>query len=220
VERVSVTSDGGQAAPESTLPSISRDGRFVAFHSRSWNLVPNDSNAAVQDVFVRDRAPSIVPFCSGDGTAGACPCGNSGAEGHGCQNSASTGGAILGASGAPSLAHDSLSLASTGGLPSSTCIFLQGSLSIAPVSYGDGLRCIGGSIKRLYLRGASGGAVTAPIGGELAVSARSAALADTIPTGASRYYQVFYRDPNPSFCPAPAGNTWNVSSGVAVAWGY
>ncbi len=36
-------------------PSISSDGRFVAFTSSSTNLVPGDTNG-VEDVFVRDRA--------------------------------------------------------------------------------------------------------------------------------------------------------------------
>jgi Tol biopolymer transport system component len=35
-------------------PSISADGRYVAFHSYASNLVPNDSNGT-WDVFVRDR---------------------------------------------------------------------------------------------------------------------------------------------------------------------
>src|SRR5437762_5568898 len=53
-ERVSVASDGTQGNNWSEYPSISADGRFVAFSSYATNLVPGDTNGQ-QDVFVRDR---------------------------------------------------------------------------------------------------------------------------------------------------------------------
>ncbi len=53
-KRVSVDSSGDQANGTSSAPSISADGRFVAFISRATDLVPNDTNDR-QDVFVRDR---------------------------------------------------------------------------------------------------------------------------------------------------------------------
>jgi len=55
--------------------------------------------------------------------------------------------------------------------------------------------------------------------GDPTVSARSAALGDVLTLGAVRYYQTYYRDPAPLFCPSPAGNAWNISSGLSVAWG-
>ena len=56
--RVSVTSAGKQGVGKrysngSNAPTISRDGRFVAFHSDMRNLVPGDTNNAF-DVFVHD----------------------------------------------------------------------------------------------------------------------------------------------------------------------
>jgi Tol biopolymer transport system component len=42
--RVSVASDGSQSNNSSGLPSISSDGRFVAFMSNATNLVPGDTN--------------------------------------------------------------------------------------------------------------------------------------------------------------------------------
>ena len=53
-ERVSVASNGIQANGPSGQPSISTDGRFVAFTSFASNLVPGDTNGA-QDAFVYDR---------------------------------------------------------------------------------------------------------------------------------------------------------------------
>ncbi len=54
IERVSVSSEGAQANSGSGEPSLSADGRFVAFLSRATNLVPGDTNIA-EDVFVHDR---------------------------------------------------------------------------------------------------------------------------------------------------------------------
>jgi predicted RNA-binding protein with TRAM domain len=51
--RVSVDSSGGQSDDSSDSPSISADGRFVAFRSHADNLVPGDTNGAA-DVFVHD----------------------------------------------------------------------------------------------------------------------------------------------------------------------
>ncbi len=53
-ERISVSITGGNADDFSFPPSLSDDGRFVAFGSAATNLVSNDANH-VSDVFVRDR---------------------------------------------------------------------------------------------------------------------------------------------------------------------
>ena len=53
-ERVSLGPGGVQGDGASCSPSISADGRFVAFLSDATNLVPGDTNGA-GDVFVRDR---------------------------------------------------------------------------------------------------------------------------------------------------------------------
>lgn len=52
-ERVSVSSAGTQGNGDSVAPSISADGRFVAFLSCASNFVPGDTN--VCDVYVHDR---------------------------------------------------------------------------------------------------------------------------------------------------------------------
>jgi Tol biopolymer transport system component len=53
-ERVSVASDGTQGNAESWSPTISADGRYVAFSSYASNLVEGDTNG-VTDIFVHDR---------------------------------------------------------------------------------------------------------------------------------------------------------------------
>jgi Tol biopolymer transport system component len=220
-ERVSVSSASVQANQYSTsFSSLSGDGRFVAFDSFASNLVAGDTNGAL-DTFLRDRGglPMPIRFCFGDGSASACPCGNNGLPGRGCENSASTGGSALASVGNPSLASDTLLLTSSGELPSVLSIFLQGAAAIAAVNFGDGLRCASGPFKRLYALNASGGLVSAPPPGGPSISARSAALGDVITAGATRHYQTYYRDPVLTFCPSPPGNSWNVSSGLSVVWG-
>jgi hypothetical protein len=217
-ERVSVSASGVEANGESYFAVLAQGGRLVLFDSEATNLVTGDSNAS-QDVFVRDRG-ALAPagFCRGDGSGGDCPCANLGAAGHGCENSASTGGALLGATGSASLASDTLVLSSTGELPASLSILLQGSAIIPTVGFGDGLRCVGGILHRLYVKSAMGGVATAPLAGDPPISARSAALGDVLTTGSTRYYQTYYRDPLLTFCPSPQGNSWNISSGLAVVW--
>jgi Tol biopolymer transport system component len=53
-KRLSVSSNGTPGDVGSFSPSITGDGRFVAFNSGATNLVPDDGNA-VSDIFVRDR---------------------------------------------------------------------------------------------------------------------------------------------------------------------
>jgi len=60
--RVSVSSAGEQGNDTSWYPSISADGRYVAFMSYASNLVPGDTNWT-GDIFVHDRGPN-------------CPCGD------------------------------------------------------------------------------------------------------------------------------------------------
>jgi Tol biopolymer transport system component len=51
--RVSVATNGEQGNDVSLYPSISADGRFVVFHSYATNLVPGDTNHAL-DIFMHD----------------------------------------------------------------------------------------------------------------------------------------------------------------------
>jgi Tol biopolymer transport system component len=76
-ECVSVDSSGAPSNDDSYTPSISADGRFVAFASDASNLVAGDTNM-VRDVFVRDRATSTTARVSidssgapGNSTSGA-----------------------------------------------------------------------------------------------------------------------------------------------------
>lgn len=72
-ERVSVSSSDVQGNDDSEHPSISADGRYVAFQSKATNLVAGDTNTC-WDVFVRDRV---------NGTTERVSVSSSGAEGNG-----------------------------------------------------------------------------------------------------------------------------------------
>jgi Tol biopolymer transport system component len=70
-ERVSVSSDGTQGNGNSYNPSISVDGRYMAFESLASNLVSGDTNGA-SDIFVHDRVANSTErvSVSSDGTQG------------------------------------------------------------------------------------------------------------------------------------------------------
>jgi Tol biopolymer transport system component len=70
-ELVSVVSGTIQANHDSNDPSISADGRFVAFDSNASNLIPGDTNGA-KDVFVKDRQTGTIECVSvtSDGALG------------------------------------------------------------------------------------------------------------------------------------------------------
>jgi Tol biopolymer transport system component len=61
--RVSVDSAGTEGDSISTSPSLSADGRFVAFVSRASNLVAGDTNLA-RDIFVRDTCVGGPAGCT------------------------------------------------------------------------------------------------------------------------------------------------------------
>ncbi|MGH2591221.1 MAG: TolB family protein [Actinomycetota bacterium] len=69
--RVSTASDGGEANHGSSFPSISADGRFVAFSSPASNLTLDDVNG-VPDVFVHDlqNGTTSLASVSSDGLPG------------------------------------------------------------------------------------------------------------------------------------------------------
>ena len=56
---VSVAGDGTFADD----PSISADGRYIAFASGATNLVPGDTNGAL-DIFVRDTCIGVLSGCA------------------------------------------------------------------------------------------------------------------------------------------------------------
>ena len=68
-ERVSVGPAAVQATDLSANPSLSAQGRHVAFASLAPNLVAGDTNG-VRDVFIRDRQTNVTERASVSATGG------------------------------------------------------------------------------------------------------------------------------------------------------
>ncbi|MBK7645081.1 MAG: PD40 domain-containing protein [Planctomycetes bacterium] len=218
----SLTTMGTSPSGGASWPSISDDGRFVVFGSGSSDIVPGDTNN-LEDVFIRDlRATGFTSLCSpGQGNVIACPCGNPpSGPGRGCDNSSSTGGAILSATGTAYLSQDTLVFTSTNEKPNATSLLLQGT-TVLPTgaAFGQGVRCAGGTLKRLYVKTAVGGAITAPDlpAGDASVSARSAQLGVPIDCGVPHAYFVYYRDPI-VLGNCPASSTFNTTQTGSIQW--
>jgi len=169
--------------------------------------------------FVLGLKPDFRTICLGDGVDAPCPCGNVSGPGarEGCANSSGRG-ARLTASGMPRLSSDTVILALEGSTPNAPGVYFQGSVAVPTLPFGDGLRCAGGALRRLYSRMAQAGFSSAPSAGDLSLSARSAAAGDVIQAGSSRVYQVLYRDVAATFCPSPLGSLNNSSSAVVITW--
>jgi Tol biopolymer transport system component len=92
VTRISVSSASIEGAGRSLLPSLSADGRYVAFVSRAPNLTADDGDT-VADVFVRDRTTGVTTLVSRS-SAGVKGDNDSGAE-----SSYAQGGPVISADG-------------------------------------------------------------------------------------------------------------------------
>jgi hypothetical protein len=166
-------------------------------------------------------AQPMTSLCT-PGVAGVipCPCQNANtAYDSGCGNFVFDSGASLSANGTPSLSADTLRFATQHEWPEATSALLQGT-SVIPggVVYGQGVRCVAGSLARLYVAGAVGGSISVPRPGDPSVSALSAQRGDTIPAGATRFYLVYYRTPYvQGGCPPTS--TFNCTQTGSVVWG-
>lgn len=162
----------------------------------------------------------FTSFCHPSQDAGACPCANPpSAFGRGCNNSQSTGGGKLSLFGVSSLSTDTLNLFGSQLKANALSVFNQGNAVLAAsLPFGQGLRCVGGSIKRLYTTIAlSGGTASVPQSGDPNVHTRSAALGDFINAGTTRSYYVYYRDPIVLGGCASA-NTFNTTQSMQAIW--
>mgnify|MGYP000089842319 CR=1 FL=1 len=158
--------------------------------------------------------PSVyVPFCAGDGSATACPCGNASAldSGRGCANSLGLTGFVT-AQGTASLTNDKVVLKGSG-MPDAGVLYFQGTAQMASgagVVFGDGLLCVSGTIRRLGVKFNSANASTLPASGDPALSVSGA-----LSGAATVNYQLWYRDAI-AHC---TGDTFNLTNGLSIVWG-
>ncbi len=149
-----------------------------------------------------------TPYCFGDLTSTACPCANVGGAGNGCPSSVNPLGANLTATGSAVVSSDTVTLIGTGMPTTATALYFQGTAQISTV-FGDGLRCVGGTVIRLGTKTNAGGASQYPVGLDLTVSVRG-----VVPPGATRNYQCWYRNAA-AFC---TPSTFNLTNGLQIVW--
>jgi len=177
-----------------------------------YGLVWTRYGMGTEDVYVGayHEPDTVASFCAGDGSAGPCPCGNTGAGGHGCASSATTGGTLI-PEGLAYVSADTFSLLSTQLPVGTSCLFFQGTnLATTGSAFGDGLRCLSGTIARLGTKAATNGTATYPGPGDLPIAVKGGLPAE----GGTRGYQVWYRN-SANFC-TPA--TFNLTAGLRVLW--
>ena len=119
-----------------------------------------------------------------------------------------SGGARISHLGGTSLAANNLRLLVDFAPPNRKGIFFFGGAA-AQVPFGDGYRCVGGSVQRLgpYLYSNFIGAF------ERAVDVNAAPFAGTLAPGSVRHFQLQFRDPA-----GPGGSGFNLSDGLRVVF--
>lgn len=196
----------GHWAPYNTFYSVViNDARQIVLPAS------NASTGESGMVLLTPIAEVGTPYCLGDGTGTACPCGNSGFAGNGCANASFAAGAGLSGSGqaGASLGTDTLVLSATN-IPGPG-LFFQGTVSTAGAPFGDGLLCVTGTLVRLGIVFPTGAAASYP-GGLTPIPIH---VAGGVASGDVRHYQCWYRDAN-VFC---APETFNLTQGLTVTWG-
>ena len=94
-----------------------------------------------------------------------------------------------------------------------SAIYLQGSaIASAGIVFGDGVRCVDGTLIRLATKLNVAGASQFPDVGDPLLSVRGGV---TPGSGVTRAYQTYYRNSAAAFCPP---ETFNVTSGWALVW--
>ncbi len=167
--------------------------------------------AHVPELLDEGDAPGAV-FCLGDGSAAACPCGNTdpgtGPLPAGCANSSGAGASLV-ATGNTSLSLAELVLEAGNLQPGQPGLYFQALNAVnggLGVPFGDGLRCAGGQVARIQIR-------TANAAGNSHTTIDVGAAGGVAP-GDVRRYQVWYRNPSAS----PCGSGFNLTNGLEVTW--
>ena len=177
-----------------------------------WEFTDYAGNVRVTDSSSAAKAGNAgVPYCFGDGTGGACPCGANGNAGEGCANTSGTGGALLDAFGVPSFSNDTLGFTVSGVPGSKPGLLLKGNNQVNgglgnPV--GDGLICTAGGSKRSHVQVTDGS-------GQTTFNDWSGAGIGTISNaGVPTNYQFWYRD-NTNPC---SGSGFNFSNAYSLIY--
>lgn len=204
-------SDGRTLVAEGPIP-----GRIdLGFYPPSSNCsagfwtATTDGDLLVANALVYVAGAGVgTAFCFGDGSGTACPCGNFGGAGEGCANS-TMAGALLASSGSASVASANLALTGSNLAPGQPGLYFQANQQVnggLGNTFGDGLRCAGGGVRRLQVRQANGAGVSS--------TTANLVTQGGVLAGSTHTYQLWYRDP--AFSPCGAG--FNLTNGLSVTW--
>jgi len=138
-----------------------------------------------------------------------------------------TGGARLTSTGPASLSGtqpgiDTLQLR-VSSLPTNaneSAYLVDGTTLVLPTTFGQGLRCVSGQLKRLQLHSPAPGNSIWPAPGDFAhtIQARSAQLGDPLSPGSTRHYFVEYRQ-SLFIPPCAFPSNFNASEAMMIPWG-
>jgi len=216
---MAVAIDGGEiylgdvsGAPDLLVNARDFDATGVIDNVTEVNTVYDDTIAAV-DI---DNPYSIATdfhdheevgdaFCTGDSPL--CPCNNLGNSGSGCANSLGVGASLEG-TGTDGIANDDLVLEASQLPPNAPALLFVGTSAVnggLGAVFGDGLRCVGGTIVRLGVQFAD------PIG--FAEWGPGYAGQLGLQVGETRYFQAWYRNNA-----GPCGTGFNLTNGIQVTF--
>ena len=160
--------------------------------------------------------PKFTTFCFGDGTGTACPCSNDSSQDHGggCAH-ANGDGAILAASGNPSIANNTLQFGLSSGRPNSFTVLVSGddrlptmgSIGNGVASF-DGLDCVTGTTRR------HGSRLIAADGFGSGWTPGTIGNFNSFTAGQTRHFFALYRTGSTESC----ATGLNSSNGVSVAF--
>ena len=194
---------------EDPVDDFERNGHEVIYGFQGNRNPFIDHPEWVDCLFLDACSPPSSAYCFGDGSGNTCPCSNHGAADAGCANSVFGSGSQLLFSGSMSVAAGDLQLDATASIPNAPGLFFQGQTKLNGgngLPFGDGLRCVGGTIVRLQVR-------TASFLGD-AHSTLTIPIAGGVSPGDTRRYQWWYRDSSGS----PCGSGFNTSNAVEIQW--
>ncbi|MFT7669999.1 MAG: hypothetical protein ACI8X5_002706 [Planctomycetota bacterium] len=170
------------------------------------NGIPDDldisdgNSTDSDDDGVPDECGAGNAFCFG--SFATCPCANGAGPAEGCENSSGVGATVF-STGTASVVNDDLGFDSAQLPTGKPCLLFSGDITVN-LAFGDGIRCVGGAIKRLGVKISNGAGQASWTPSLQSVGGWG--------SGDTRYFQVWFRDPSG----APCGVGFNVSSALQV----
>jgi hypothetical protein len=167
-----------------------------------------------------NAATNGAAFCAGDNldpnVTTDCPCSNFGGAGRGCASSFNAAGAGLTASGSTAL--DNVVLTADGVNTTGNAIFMRGDVSnVVGVVFGDGVRCVDGTLIRRTKPISSPNVATFPAPADTVTLSTGWGAANSTPPGSgiTAHYMAYYRNAAAAFCPP---ETFNGTNGWIITW--